>query len=247
MGNPDLRSHLCFRPMNQERERKGVIVPKNRWIDNLTSQAARKALRPDGAAFHNDKEMALYVRCCSGHSRPVEIESIGRPLFPEQQDYQQQEPDYDLPSSTIHERTHPSRSNKQHADQGATQPKYRMRPAPESVEQERKIKPFHKKPITFMFHATYNDQMYNILEEGIQPGNSSTPRGRTHVHLASIDDVILDNEPSEAALTHVPGGRDALLILGFPRTTTKIGPQNILTLLRRSIPKDRKRRPTTGS
>ena len=31
-----------------------------------------------------------------------------------------------------------------------------------------------------------------------------------------FDDVILD-EPSKAALTHVPGGRDALLILGFPK------------------------------
>ena len=48
----------------QERERKGAIVPKNRWIDNLTSQAADDA---DGTAFYNDKEMELYVRCCSGY------------------------------------------------------------------------------------------------------------------------------------------------------------------------------------
>ena len=31
--------------------------------------------------------------------------------------------------------------------------------------------------------------------------------------MACIDDVILDDDESEAALTHVPAGRDALLIL----------------------------------
>ena len=158
----------------QERERKGAIVPKNRWIDNLTSQAAYDALRPDGTAFYNDKEMKLYVRCCSGH-------------LTEQQDYQQQEPDYDLPSSTLHERTHPSRSNKQRADHGATQPKYGMRrPAPESAEQERKIKPFDKKPIAFMFHATYNDQIYNILEQGIKPGKARPHEGESMSILQAL-------------------------------------------------------------
>ena len=91
--------------------------------------------------------------------------------------------------------------------------------------------------------ATDNDQIYNILEQGIKPGKSST-----HVHLASIDDAILDDEPSKAALTHVPGGRDALLILGFLKNAAlsedTIGPQNIM---RRTIPKDRKRRPSTRS
>ena len=136
------------------------------WIENLTPQAAYDALRPDGTGFYNDKEMELYVRCCSGHSRPVQIESIGRPLLAEQQDHQQQEPDYDLPSPTLHERAHPSSFNKQHADHGATQPKYGMRrPAPEPVEQERKTKSCDKKPITFVFHATYNDQIYNILKQ----------------------------------------------------------------------------------
>ena len=33
--------------------------------------------------------------------------------------------------------------------------------------------------------------------------------------MACIDDVILDDDESEAALTHVPAGRDALLILAF--------------------------------
>ena len=36
-----------------------------------------------------------------------------------------------------------------------------------------------------------------------------------HVYMACIDDVILDDDESEAALTHVPTGRDALLILAF--------------------------------
>ena len=137
----------------------------------------------------------------------------------------------------------PSRFNKLHADHGTTQPKYGMRrPAPESVERERKIKPFDKKPITFMLHATYNDQVYNILEQGIKPGKSSTPQCGIHVHLASIDDLILDGEPSKAALTHV---RDALLILGFLKNSHQgiklteeraalsedtIGPQNIIAV-----------------
>ena len=33
--------------------------------------------------------------------------------------------------------------------------------------------------------------------------------------MACIDDVILEDDESEAALTHVPAGRDALLILAF--------------------------------
>ena len=170
------------------------------------------------------------------------------------------EPDYDPPIVNTPQ-AYPSFKIQQAAcDHGTTQPKYGMRrPAPEPVEQERKIKPFDKKPITFMFHATYNDQIYNILEQGIKPGKSSTPRGRIQVHLASIDDVILDDEPSKAALTHVPGARDALLILGFlknyhqgirlteERTALSEGPTGHKTSLRHTIPKDRKGRPITGS
>ena len=47
-----------------------------------------------------------------------------------------------------------------------------------------------------MFHATYGNQLLSI-------------------HMACIDDVILDDDESEAALTHVAAGRDALLILAF--------------------------------
>ena len=112
---------------------------------------------------------------------------------------------------------HPSRSEAPHGDEGAAQPKYRMRrPAPPSVEEERMIKPFSKKPITFMFHATYGSQLYSIMEHGLKSGKAqSNPSGRMHVRMACIDDVILDDDESETALTHVPAGRDALLILAF--------------------------------
>ena len=64
----------------QAREARNAIVSRNRWIDNLTSQAAFDAVRPDGKSFFNDDNMDLYVRCNSGHSRYVELEAIGRPL-----------------------------------------------------------------------------------------------------------------------------------------------------------------------
>ena len=68
----------------------------------------------------------------------------------------------------------------------------------------------------FMFHATYGNQLISIMENGLRLGKSqSNPSGRMHVHMACIDDVILDDDESEAVLTHVPAGRDALLILAF--------------------------------
>ena len=42
---------------HNERKDKGCIVPRNRWIDNLTSRSACDALRPDGREFLNDPEM----------------------------------------------------------------------------------------------------------------------------------------------------------------------------------------------
>ena len=54
------------------------------------------------------------------------------------------------------------------------------------------------------------------MEQGLKSGKSqSNPSGRMHVHMACIDDVILEDDDSETALTHVPAGRDALLILAF--------------------------------
>ena len=178
----------------------------------------RNRHHPDGKDFYVDPEMEFYVRCNSGHTRQVEIQSIGRPLYSEQQkEPQHDEPDYDLPTDSIPPSPHPSRSEAPHEDEGAAQPKHRMRrPAPPSLEEERKIKPFAKKPITFMFHATYGSQLYNIMEHGLKSGKvQSNPAGRMHVHMARIDDVILDDDESEAALTYVPAGRDALLILAF--------------------------------
>ena len=158
------------------------------------------------------------MRCNSGHTRQVEIQSFGRPLYSEQKsEPHHDEPDYDLPTESIPPSPHPSRSDAPHEDEGTAQPKYRMRrPAPPSIEEGRKIKPFAKKPITFMFHATYGNQLLSIVENGRKSGKSqSNPSGRMHVHIARIDDVILDDDESEAALTHVPAGRDALLILAF--------------------------------
>ena len=201
-----------------ERKARGEIVPRNRWIDKLNTRSAQNALRPDGNEFHVDPEMEFYVRCNSGHTRQVEIQSFGRPLYPEQQKGpHRDEPDYDLPTESIPPSPHPSRSEALHEDEGTAQPKYRMRrPAPPSIEEERKIKPFAKKPVTFMFHATYGNQLFSIMEHGLKSGKSqSNPSGRMHVHMACIDDVILDDDESEAALTHVPAGRDALLILAF--------------------------------
>ena len=158
------------------------------------------------------------MRCSSGHAGQVEIQSFGRSLYSEQQrEPQYDEPDYDLPTESIPPSPHPSRSEAPHEDEGAAQPKHRMRrPAPPSIEEERILKPFAKKPITFMFHATYGSQLLSIMENGLKSGKSqSNPSERMRLHMACIDDVILDDDESEAALTHVPAGRDALLILAF--------------------------------
>ena len=133
----------------KERKARGEIVPRNRWIEKLNTRSAQDALRPDGKEFYVDPEMEFYVRCNSGHTRQVEIQSFGRPLYSEQQrEPQYDEPDYDLPTESIPPSPHPSRSEAPHEDEGTAQPKHRMRrPAPPSIEEERKIKPFAKKPI----------------------------------------------------------------------------------------------------
>ena len=139
----------------KERKDKGCIIPRNRWIDNLTSRSAYDALRPDGRGFLNDPEMEFYVRRNSGHTRQVDLQYFGRPLWPGQKrEPRQEEPDYDLPTESIPPSPHPSRSDAPHEDEGTARAKSRMRrPAPPSIEEQRKIKPFAKKPITFMFHA----------------------------------------------------------------------------------------------
>ena len=126
----------------------------------------------------------------------------------------QEEPDYDLPTESIPPSPHPSRSDAPHEDEGTAQAKSRMRrPAQPSIEEERKIKPFAKKPITFMFHATYGDQLISIMENGLKSGKSqSNPSGRAHIHMACIDDVILDDDAPEAALTHAPTGSKRCIV-----------------------------------
>ena len=164
----------------KERKARGEIVPRNRWIERLNTRSAQDALRPDGKEFYVDPEMEFYVRCSSGHTRQVEIQSFGRTLYSEQQrEPQHDEPDYDFPTESIPPSPHPSRSEAPHEDEGTAQPKYRMRrPAPPSIEEERKIKPFAKKPITFMFHATYGSQLLSIMENGLKSGKSqSNPSG----------------------------------------------------------------------
>ena len=155
----------------------------------------------NGKEFLNDPDMEFYVRCNSGHTRQVDFQSFGRPLYSEQKsEPRPEEPDYDLPTESIPPSPHPSRSDAPHEDEGAAQAKSRMqRPAPQSIEKERKIKPFAKKPITFMFHATYGENLINIMEHGLKSGRpQSNPSGRVRIHMACIDDVILDDEASEA-------------------------------------------------
>ena len=60
-----------------ERKARGEIVPRNRWIDKLNTRSAQSALRPDGKDFYVDPEMEFYVRCNSGHTRLVDIQSFG--------------------------------------------------------------------------------------------------------------------------------------------------------------------------
>ena len=83
----------------KERKARGEIVPRNRWIDKLNTRSAENALRPDGKEFYVDSEMEFYVRCNSGHTRQVEIQSFGRPLYSEQKEPHHDEPDYDLHSA----------------------------------------------------------------------------------------------------------------------------------------------------
>ena len=184
----------------KERQAKNEIVPRNRWIDSITSKAAFHALRPDGESFFNDVDMELYVRCNSGHPRYVDLEAMGRPLWKYQNTWE--EPSYDLPNASKH-------CDQDHEEESTS--------APKSIEQDRKIVPSRKKAVTFLFHATYGTQIGNILQQGVKPGRTHTPRGRQHVHMARIDDIIYDDQESAAALTHVPKGRDALLILAFAR------------------------------
>ena len=204
------------------RERSGRIVPEHRWIDRLDSNAAARALKGDGHDYYTDKDMELYVRSISGHSRTVDLKTMGRPLYPDQPDHEQPKPDepqYDIPRSTPSKSEHAWKYADQQDDEASHHGPHRMRrPAPAHIEEQRTIRPFHDCAMTFMFHATYDDQLGKILAEGMKPGRKiakESPRGRVHNHLACIDDVIIHDEPSDDALTLAPAGRNALIILGF--------------------------------
>ena len=107
-----------------ERKARGDIVPRNRWIDNLNSRSAYDALRPNGKEFLNDPDMEFYVRCNSGHTQQVDLQSFGRPLYSDQKsEPRQEEPDYDLPTESIPPSPHPSRSDAPHEDEGTAQAK----------------------------------------------------------------------------------------------------------------------------
>ena len=108
------------------------------------------------------------------------------------------EPDYDLPTESI-----PPSPDAPHEDEGTAQANSRMRrPAPQSIEEERKIKPFAKKPITFMFHATYGENLINIMEHGLKSGISqSNPSGRVRIHMACIILAFLKDQGYDIRLS----------------------------------------------
>ena len=162
-------------------------------IDGSTSSPPDPHTMHSGPMARNSSmipSMEFYVRCNSGHTRQVDLQSFGRPLYSEQQsEPRQDEPDYDLPTESIPPSPHPSRSDAPHEDEGTAQAKYRMRrPAPPSIEEERKIKPFAKKPHG-MHHEVCSMQPMEISSSaswrtGSDLGNpSQTLRGEcTSVH-----------------------------------------------------------------
>ena len=69
-----------------------------------------------------------------------------------------------------------------------------------------------------MLHATYQDELIKVVEHGLKPGTDVASWGRIHVHMACI---VLGDEPSNAALQHVPGGQSAMVILLFSHSQRK--------------------------
>ena len=88
--------------------------------------------------------------------------------------------------------------------------------------------------MTFMLHATHDDDLCKILAEGLKPRvkiDTNTPQ---HAHMACLDHVIRYDDPSTSALQ--PAGRDAtqgfynIKISGERAVLTdqSIDPQNII-------------------
>ena len=104
----------------QEREARNAIVPRDRWIDSLTSKAAFRALRPNGKSFYNNDNMELYVRCVTPVKNTWE------------------EPSYDLPNAS-------KPRDQDHEDESTAAPIHRAGQEDLSVQEEgRHIHvPFH--------------------------------------------------------------------------------------------------------
>ena len=149
-----------------ERKAKGCIVPRNRWIDNLTSRSACDALRHTGREFLNDPEMEFYVRCTSGHTRQVDLQSFGRPLWS----------GLAKKNRTTIFQQNPFLQVRILQDEGAAQAKYRVRrPAPHPVKKRERSSRSRRSP---MFHATYGELLISIMENGLKSGKSqSNPSG----------------------------------------------------------------------
>ena len=169
-----------------ERKARGDIVPRNRWIDNLTSRSAYDALRPNGKEFLNDPGMEFYVRCNSGHTRQVDLQSFGRPLYSEQKsEPRQEELDYDVLTASIPPSPHPSRSDAPHEDEGTAQAKSgTRRPAPQSIEEEKdqavgeKAHHFHVPCYIWRESDQHHGARAEIWEIPVKPfGESAHPHG----------------------------------------------------------------------
>ena len=145
----------------KEREARNEIVPRDRWIGSISSKAAFHALRPDGKAFFNDNDVELYVRCNSGHTRYVELEPIGRPLWKYQDTWE--EPSYDLPNGAKHR-------DQDHEDESAANPR--------SIDQDRKIVPFR------IHMACVDDIIYGDEESGA--ALTHVPKGRDALSILAF-------------------------------------------------------------
>ena len=195
----------------EEREKKNEIVPPHRWISNPMDKAAGSALRPDGKNYYNDKAMEMYIRCTAGHTRHVEIESIGKPLWKGQKKEQKwPEPAYGHPRSYENVDADEDDEQDQHWNRQSGKSSHEKRPA-----SPKRIVPFEDHSVMLAFHVTYANQLEKIQQYGLMPGKESRSGGRQHVHLACIDDILYDDAPAEQVWQYAPKGRDALLILAF--------------------------------
>ena len=69
----------------------------------------------------------------------------------------------------------------------------------------------YKKKMTFMIHATIDDELYQILDNGLK-----------RVCMACVDDVVVNHEPSASALLKVLTGRNAMIVMAFNSYNIKI-------------------------